>query len=47
MRLVRQGVGVSGANPDYVVATAAHLATLGVRDPVLARLAGLLSVPSP
>jgi len=42
LRLVRQGVGQSGANPDYVRNTHAHLKELGVHDPVLARLvAGL------
>ena len=39
LRLVRQGVGRSGANPDYVRATHEHLAAIGVRDPLLARLA--------
>ncbi len=38
-RLVRQGVGVSGANPDYVLNTAAHLAEIGIRDRSLAWLA--------
>ncbi len=46
-RIVRQGVGRSGANPEYVLATNAHLATLGVRDPVLARLSALLALPAP
>src|SRR5579863_5885063 len=31
-RLVAQGQGVSGANPDYVCATQAHLAALGIAD---------------
>lgn len=39
LRLVRQGRGVSGANPDYVRSTHEHLAAMGVVDPVLARLA--------
>jgi len=34
-RLVRQGQGVSGANPDYVRATHAHLAQLGISDATL------------
>lgn len=33
---VRQGVGVSGANPDYVLNTLAHLEELGLHDPTLA-----------
>ena len=32
---VRQGVGISGANPDYVRNTHAHLAELGIRDTTL------------
>jgi cation transport protein ChaC len=36
--LVRQGVGASGANPEYVRNTHAHLVELGVDDPVLAAL---------
>lgn len=35
LRLVRQGVGISGANPDYVRNTHAHLVALGVRDQLL------------
>ena len=42
LRLVRQGVGVSGANPDYVRQTHAHLTEMGVTDPVLAHLAQAL-----
>lgn len=42
LRLVRQGVGVSGANPDYVRSTHAHLIEMGVPDPVLAGLAAAL-----
>jgi cation transport protein ChaC len=33
--LVRQGVGQSGANPDYILNTYRHLEELGVHDPVL------------
>lgn len=43
LRLVRQGVGVSGANPDYVRATHQHLIELGVSDPVLAGIAARLA----
>lgn len=42
LRIVLQGVGVSGVNPDYVVSTYAHLVEIGVRDPHLARLAAAL-----
>jgi glutathione-specific gamma-glutamylcyclotransferase len=38
-RFVAQGQGVSGANPDYVRATQAHLAELGIADPILDWLA--------
>jgi cation transport protein ChaC len=43
MRLVRQGVGLSGANPDYVRATHEHLIEIGVSDPILARIAAALA----
>jgi cation transport protein ChaC len=43
LALVRQGRGISGANPDYVVSTAEHLAALGMRDAVLDRLAARLA----
>ena len=39
IRLVAQGQGVSGANPDYIRATQAHLAELGIADAVLDWLA--------
>ncbi len=38
-RLVLQGKGVSGENPDYVRNTQAHLAQLGIRDAALDWLA--------
>jgi cation transport protein ChaC len=38
-RLVLQGRGASGANPDYVRNTQAHLAQLGIRDATLDWLA--------
>ena len=41
-RLVGQGVGVSGANPDYVRATYEHMVELGIEDRVLAALAARL-----
>ena len=37
-RFVGQGVGVSGANPDYVRQTHDHMIELGIRDSVLAAL---------
>jgi len=39
LSLVRDGVGRSGVNADYVIATADHIRELGFRDPVLERLA--------
>lgn len=41
-RLVRQGVGASGANVGYVLATHAHLVAMGIHDPALAYLAARL-----
>jgi glutathione-specific gamma-glutamylcyclotransferase len=38
IRFVAQGVGVSGANPDYIRSTHAHLAEMGVHDPMLAEV---------
>jgi cation transport protein ChaC len=38
-RLVEQGVGQSGNNPDYVKTTQAHLAELAIRDETLEWLA--------
>src|SRR5918997_1780860 len=43
MRLVRQGVGLSGANPDYVRATHEQLIEMGVSDRILARIAQALA----
>lgn len=40
---VRQGRGVSGPNPDYVLNTAAHLVGLGIHDATLAALAAALT----
>jgi cation transport protein ChaC len=42
IRLVRQGVGVSGANPDYVRNTYLQLAEMGITDPMLARIVAAL-----
>lgn len=41
-RLVRAGVGESGANPEYVLATARHLQQLGIRDRALMELVDVL-----
>jgi cation transport protein ChaC len=47
IRLVRRGVGQSGANPDYVRQTHAHLAQLGIRDGRLETLVRMLGEPPP
>lgn len=39
LAMVRVGVGISGRNIDYVVNTAKHLQSLGIRDRVLMDLA--------
>ncbi|TCR67218.1 gamma-glutamylcyclotransferase [Bosea sp. BK604] len=39
LKLVRQGRGSSGENPDYVLRTHDHLHKMGIFDPVLAQLA--------
>lgn len=39
---VRQGVGQSGANPDYVIETVRHMRELGIRDEALEWLAARL-----
>ncbi len=46
LRLVRQGRGVSGPNPDYVRSTHEHLLGMGVVDPLLQRITGLLDQDS-
>lgn len=43
LRLVRQGQGVSGANPDYVRSTHEHLLGMGIVDPLLERITASLS----
>ena len=42
VRLVRQGIGVSGANPDYVRNTHLQLTEMGITDPRLARIVAAL-----
>jgi cation transport protein ChaC len=37
--LVRQGVGRSGANPEYIINTYEHLLQMGIRDRALERIA--------
>lgn len=43
VRLVRTGVGESGANPEYVLETARHLVELGIRDRYLDQLVEALN----
>lgn len=38
LRMVRDGEGISGRNPDYVRSTHEHLLGLGVVDPLLERI---------
>ena len=45
-RLVRSGIGQSGANPDYVRQTFDHMREIGVRDDKLARLVARLNEES-
>ena len=47
LQMVRQGVGVSGANPHYVLSTHEHLSTIGIRDAELAWLARQLAGQPP
>ena len=47
LALVRQGRGVSGANPDYVRSTHEHLLGMGVVDPLLERIAQALPPEEP
>ena len=47
LELVRDSAGVSGANRDYVLSTAAHLRELGLRDETLFWLAARLGRPEP
>jgi glutathione-specific gamma-glutamylcyclotransferase len=42
VRMVREGFGQSGANIDYVLNTALHLAEMGIRDRHLTELVALL-----
>ena len=44
---VGQGVGVSGANPDYVRATYEHMLVLGIPDPTLAAIARCFTPKAP
>ena len=44
--IVRRGVGISGANTDYVLNTVAHLRSLGIRDRALEALVEALGVES-
>jgi cation transport protein ChaC len=42
---VLQGVGQSGANPDYVRATVQHLREMGIHDARLESVAGAITPP--
>lgn len=46
-RLVKQASGDMGPNVDYVVNTARHLSEMGIRDPHLDMLTGLLETRQP
>lgn len=46
LALVRQGRGISGANPDYVRSTHEHLFSMGVIDPLMQRLVEALDQDS-
>lgn len=46
LRLVRQGQGASGKNPDYILNTVALMHELGLDDPTLRWLAAELANPS-
>ena len=46
-RLVAQGVGVSGANPDYVRQTYEHMVEIGIEDRVLAAIVARLPRSTP
>lgn len=43
-KAVRDGRGVSGANPEYLANTVAHLDELGINDGPLHRIAALLGI---
>lgn len=42
LAIIRAGVGISGRNVDYVINTARHLETLGIRDRALIEIARAL-----
>jgi glutathione-specific gamma-glutamylcyclotransferase len=44
-QFVRQGVGQSGANPDYVLSTVVHLREMGIHDARLEAIASRLTPP--
>lgn len=46
-RLVRRSRGESGANPEYVLETARHLAALGIRDRAIDELVAVLNADAP
>ena len=42
VEFVRQGIGISGVNPEYVHSSVEHLKEMGVRDRPLEKLNSLL-----
>jgi cation transport protein ChaC len=44
VRLVRQGIGHSGANPEYILNTYEHLLMAGIRDRALKRIVDNLAL---
>ena len=44
-RCVHQGVGVSGANPDYVRQTHRHMVEIGIKDATMAAIVERLQTP--
>ena len=47
LRLIRQGVGQSGPNPDYVLNTLAHMREMGIRDAHLEAIGAALERDPP
>jgi cation transport protein ChaC len=47
VRVVRNGVGEAGPNPEYVLETARHLRALGIRDRAVDEVAAVLRMDPP